>query len=264
MDFFSLMSAMDRMLGFLSSWLPGRAKTRFTQHEQPLLVRDGKNRLETLPDFCKAATPPCYLNSWLFNGHLQTLWTVLKDRDIPIYYKRVVFQADELEYTGCFAVDFTVPAFNEHGGSLPPRTAFFSKEEEASLGSDDKKPMVIVLHGLSGGSHEAYLRSVIEPLIAADWECCVVNSRGCAMSQVTSPMLYNARATWDVRQFVKWARRRWPQRRMYGLGFSLGANILTNVNESLIGCQGGPPAAYLADETSTSRKRAAPACLTRP
>lgn len=89
--------------------------------------------------------------------------------------------------------------------------------------------MLVVLHGLSGGSHEIYLRAVLEPLVDAGWEACVVNSRGCAMSKITTAVLYNARATWDLRQVVKWCRQRWPKRRLYGIGFSLGANIMVNV-----------------------------------
>ena len=69
-------------------------------------------------------------------------------------------------------------------------------------------------------------------LSGGEWEALVVNSRGCAGSKITNSMLYNARATWDVRQTVKWAREKWPRRRMFGVGFSLGANILTTVGTS--------------------------------
>ena len=51
------------------------------------------------------------------------------------------------------------------------------------------------------------------------------------MSKITSSVLYNARATWDVRQAVKWLRKTFPNRSLFGLGFSLGANILTNVSK---------------------------------
>lgn len=62
-------------------------------------------------------------------------------------------------------------------------------------------------------------------------KACVVNSRGCAGSKITTPILYNARATWDVRQAVKWLRKTFPNRPLFGIGFSLGANILTNVRD---------------------------------
>ena len=213
----------------LSSWLPGHAGTDFTDHARPLHIKRKDGRVQSLSEFCKAATPPCRLNPLLFSGHLQTIWTVLTEPDIPIFYKRKLFEAAEPEYPGSFAVDFAVLPYDANDTSLPPRTAFYSEDELAALGSDETKPMVTVLHGLSGGSHEAYLRCVLEPLVAAGWEACVVNSRGCAMSEVTSPMLYNSRATWDVRQVVKWIRKMWPNRKLFGLGFSLGANIMTNV-----------------------------------
>jgi predicted alpha/beta-fold hydrolase len=99
--------------------------------------------------------------------------------------------------------------------------------------------MLIVLHGLSGGSHEVYLRHAVGPLVLGEgnWEACVVNSRGCANSQVTSGVLFNGRATWDVRQVVEWARETFPNRPLFGLGFSLGANIITNVCTSFHPCK---------------------------
>jgi predicted alpha/beta-fold hydrolase len=154
----------------------------------------------------------------------------------PIYYRRRIFNADHPTYAGSFAVDFAVPPHSDTDDSLPPRTAFFSEEDFAKIGSDDNKPMLIVLHGLSGGSHEIYLRHAIAPLVlnGGKWEVCVVNARGCANSKVTSGVLFNARATWDIRQVVNWAKRTFPNRPLFGLGFSLGANIITNVSTNII------------------------------
>ncbi|MCJ1446779.1 MAG: hypothetical protein MMC23_007286 [Stictis urceolatum] len=157
------------------------------------------------------------------------MWTAVQNVDIPIYYKRRIFEAADPDFAGTFAVDFVVPPYNaDRDQSLPNRTAHYKESEFVSLGSNDEKPMLVCLHGLSGGSYEIYLRAVLQPLIENGWEGCVVNSRGCAMSPITTGVLYNARATWDVRQMVKWIRTKWPNRKLYGIGFSLGANILTN------------------------------------
>lgn len=157
----------------------------------------------------------------------------MKAQDVPITYKRRFFEAEDPAFAGTFAVDFVVPnsTNTENDASLPERTTYYSEEEFNALGSDDSKPMLVTLHGLSGGSHELYLRHVIAPLANEEggWEVCVINSRGCAMSKITTSVLYNARATWDVRQMVKWLRKKFPNRPLFGLGFSLGANILTNV-----------------------------------
>lgn len=199
----------------------------------------------TLPDLCKATTPStCDLNPLLFNGHLQTAWTTVKNYDIPIYYKRKMFESDSSMYSGHFAVDFVVDPYEIPDddevtdkarkftlpSGLPSRTIFFREDEFAALPSDDTRPMLVLLHGLSGGSHELYLRHVLEGLLTEKgWEACVVNSRGCSQTKITSGMLYNARATWDVRQTVKWLRKAFPNRPLFGIGFSLGANILANV-----------------------------------
>jgi predicted alpha/beta-fold hydrolase len=209
----------------------GRAKTTFYHAQQGLTLRTKDGRNISFPDLCKAVVPPCHLNPFIFNGHLQTMWTVIKSQDVPIYYKRKIFENEDPTYTGTFAVDFVVRPYEGEDISLPSRTTFFTEQEFAKIGSSDSKPMLVTLHGLSGGSHELYLRHVFAPLVneVGGWEACVVNSRGCAKSKITSSVLYNARATWDVRQTVTWLRKQFPNRPLFGIGFSLGANILTNV-----------------------------------
>ncbi|KAK5045595.1 hypothetical protein LTR16_011372, partial [Cryomyces antarcticus] len=160
-----------------------------------------------------------------------TAYTAIKEEGPPIIYKRKIFNAEDPDFAGTFAVDFVVhDASKEQDDSLPPRTTYYSDDEFAEIRSLDSKPMLISLHGLSGGSHEIYLRHVLAPLVTeeAGWAALVVNSRGCAMSKITTGILYNARATWDVRQVVKWCREAFPNRPLFGIGYSLGANILTN------------------------------------
>ncbi|KAJ4147980.1 hypothetical protein LMH87_002471 [Akanthomyces muscarius] len=209
-------------------WL-GRAKIEFTHSPTPRAIKQKDGKDTDLLKICEATTPPCHLNPLLFNGHVQTMWTATKPSGPPIFYRRRVFDADHDTYKGSYAVDFVVEPFEENDPTLPRRTVYYSEEEEKNLGSDDTRPMVVVLHGLSGGSHEIYLRHTIAPLLGkGGWEACVVNSRGCAGSKITSGVLYNARATWDVRQTIKWLREKFPNRPLFGLGFSLGANMMTN------------------------------------
>jgi predicted alpha/beta-fold hydrolase len=190
----------------------GRAKIAFTHSPSPLPLQRKDGTATDLLKVCETSTPPCQLNPLLFNGHLQTMWTAVKEHGPPIYYRRRIFDADHQTYTGTFAVDFVVDQHQDVDESLPPRTAFFSEEEFAKIGSDDSSPMLIVLHGLSGGSHEIYLRHAIAPLVmdGGEWEVCVVNARGCANSKVTSGVLFNARATWDMRQVCSPLIRRQP------------------------------------------------------
>lgn len=181
-------------------WL-GRAKIDFVHHPTPRVIRNKDGGQTDLLKIIEQNTPPCNLNPLLFNGHVQTMWTATKPHGPAVYYRRRVFEADHAMYNGTFAVDFATEPFTETDDSLPPRTINYTEAEWESMGSDDTKPMLVVLHGLSGGSHEVYLRHTIAPLIGdGGWDVCVVNSRGCAGSKISSGVLYNARATWDVRQ----------------------------------------------------------------
>jgi predicted alpha/beta-fold hydrolase len=181
-------------------WL-GRAKVEFTHAPSPRVIKEKDGRETDILKIVETNTPPCQLNPLLFNGHLQTFWTATKPGAPAIYYKRKIFQAENELYHGTFATDFVVDPYTETDAELPERTTYYTDTELESIGSDDSKPMLVVLHGLSGGSHEIYLRHAIAPLIGkGGWEVCVVNSRGCAGSKFTSGVLYNARATWDCRQ----------------------------------------------------------------
>lgn len=222
---------LDRFHIIMNWWgLFGYASTSFHHSPNSIELETTPDRKRTnLAELCKAATPICRLNPFLFNGHLQTVWTTFSSQDIPIYYKRKIFEAEDPALAGIFAVDFTVSPYHETDESLPPRTTHYNDKEVVELGCLDTKPMLIALHGLSGGSHEIYLRSVLEPILGEGWEACVINSRGCAKSSITSGVLYNARATWDIRQLVNWLRNKFPNRPLFGIGFSLGANILVNV-----------------------------------
>lgn len=179
----------------------GHAKVDFTHAPTPRTLKEKDGKETDVLKIVEAATPPCRLNPLLFNGHAQTMWTVMRPHGPQVYYRRKIFEADHKTYRGTFAVDFAVQPFEGGDESLPRRTMYYTDGEFANIGSDDSKPMLVVLHGLSGGSHEVYLRHAILPLLGdGGWEVCVVNSRGCAMSKITSGILYNARATWDMRQ----------------------------------------------------------------
>lgn len=227
-----LSGKMSRILGW--------AKTNYYHGKNSIQLRLKDGRTTTLAGLCQEVLPPCRLNPFLFNGDLQTMWTVLKPQTVPIYYKRHVFEQQDQSYPGTFAVDFVVEPYDGTDSELPPRTTHFTNEEFARIGSEDSRPMLIALHGLSGGSYELYLRHVLAPLVSEEggWEACVVNARGCANSKITTPVIFNARATWDIRNTVKWLREVFPNRPLYGVGFSLGANILTNyIGEEGAECQ---------------------------
>lgn len=161
-----------------------RPKLIHSERTIRLIAKDGRD--EQLSDFCRRIIPSCNLNSALFNGHAQTAWTVVSSIGPSIYYKRWTFAAEEPAYAGHFTVDFVScpPAllrrFEDEDVTqdpsgvghtyLPPRTTYMTQHAFDALKSHDRKPVVIVLHGLSGGSYEAYVRYAVAPLVVTTGE----------------------------------------------------------------------------------------------
>ncbi|KIL69730.1 hypothetical protein M378DRAFT_156964 [Amanita muscaria Koide BX008] len=161
---------------------------------------------------------------WLLNGHLQTLYCVLGDfsRIDHVTYRRKYLRLPD---GGTLGLDFT---------------------PTDSLGLSDDTPIIVVTHGLTGGSYEAYVRAPLSKACApvADgglgYRAVVVNFRGCAGVPTTSTQLYSAGHTDDLRQALIYISHIYPKAPLLGIGFSLGANVITR---------------YVAEEGIKSRLR---------
>lgn len=215
------------------SWLPGTAKLSFHHHPNSARLYTRSGAYISLADLCKQATPPCVLNPLLCSKHLQTAWTMMPDKEAVVHYKRRLFASGDPQYPGTFAVDFAIREPPAEDPERDPDDATIaspmSAGEKDELGADDDKPMAVLVHGIAGSSKENYVKHTVVPLLAAGFEVCVVISRGCGQSRLTSSMLFHARSTWDLRQTVNVLHKRFPRRPLYAVGFSMGANILVNV-----------------------------------
>jgi predicted alpha/beta-fold hydrolase len=135
----------------------GHAKIKFTHSPTPLILNNNDGTTTDLLKICKESTPPCQLNPLLFNGHAQTMMTAVKNDGPPVFYKRKIFDAEDSTYEGTFAVDFVTKPNTDVDDSLPVRTTHFSEEAFNGIASLDTRPMLVTMHGLSGGSYEIYL-----------------------------------------------------------------------------------------------------------
>lgn len=159
---------------------------------------------------------------WLASGHLQTMFSA-KGWHIasPVKYQRQllpVIAAPPGRYDGTIALDWTIPPDNEP--------------------YDDDTPIAVVLHGLTGGSHEPYVLRMIHELLrykltdqshtsTKRMRAVVINARGCGGSTLMSGQAYCGAMTADARQAIIHIRSLHPRAPLVGIGFSLGANILT-------------------------------------
>ncbi|KAI0781038.1 AB-hydrolase YheT [Trametes elegans] len=181
----------------------------------------------TLRDFIQLRCPSLFKEFrpawWLRSGHLQTGYCVVGDfsKIDKVEYDRKLLRTLD---GGTIGIDLTPPA------------------QERTLKEDT--PIVVVLHGLTGGSHESYVRAILAPACrpveqgGLGYRGIVVNFRGCAGVPLTSPQLYSAQNTDDIRAAVLYIEKLYPRAPLIGIGFSLGANVLTR---------------YLAEEGERSR-----------
>ncbi|KAG7772021.1 hypothetical protein KL931_000361 [Ogataea haglerorum] len=110
-------------------------------------------------------------------------------------------------------------------GQLPEFTRRLTAAELEDF-SNSTKPIFLVLHGLSGSSSESYIRCLFARM--PDFECMVLNSRGCGKTPLTTPVLFNGFWTYDLKHTVQRLRKAFPERQIYAAGFSLGGSILAN------------------------------------
>lgn len=152
------------------------------KHSKLLTTKDGSHlTLNELIHHLDIIDPSkkLWLNPLLFNGTLQTLYYAKLDalQKYQIYYGREVFHYQD---EGICSLDWVIPTpesreqfKQQYQETLPeglprlhPRSRYFSPEEIAQRTKDNQEdvttPLVVILHGLGGGSHEPLIRNLAD------------------------------------------------------------------------------------------------------
>ncbi|KAJ2091503.1 hypothetical protein GGI16_005999 [Coemansia sp. S142-1] len=141
------------------------------------------------------------------NGHLQTIYLSTrhsKPSGCPVNYKREIFQFAD---GGKAAIDWSLP----HDGVTPDQ------------------PLFILISGMAGGSYNYFVRSFAHHIGQAPYgyQVAVLHSRGCNGVDLVTPKSFHSGMTDDLREFMNYLIKVKPGTPTIGVGFSLGANILT-------------------------------------
>ncbi|KAJ3291468.1 hypothetical protein HK104_006083 [Borealophlyctis nickersoniae] len=198
-------------------WIRCKVVLHHAEETVPINYTDGKSgEIKTVPlrtlvdEWCPALVrEPGNTFSptpWLPNGHLQTIWAAMI-ADFAV--QKVTYEREKILFPdgGNAALDWCP------GPSTHPF---------------DATPTIVILHGLTGGSHETYVQDVVDVVVRCrGYRAVVCNFRGCAKTELTTAQLYSAGYTDDLDYAVGYIKKKCPGAPLFGIGFSLGANVLT-------------------------------------
>lgn len=89
-----------------------------------------------------------------------------------------------------------------------------------------RRPLVWLIHGLTGSQDSLYLRRAAKHLLAQGYPTLRLNLRGAGPSAPLCRYSYHAGRTEDLEQAVRQLDDRFAGAGMYAVGFSLGGNLL--------------------------------------
>ncbi|WP_018605355.1 hydrolase [Uliginosibacterium gangwonense] len=94
------------------------------------------------------------------------------------------------------------------------------------LPTQDKKPLLILFHGLEGSSRSHYARSLMRAAYARGWNGVVVHFRGCSGEPNKLPRAYHSGDADELDWILRKLAQRYPGVPRYAAGVSLGGNAL--------------------------------------
>jgi len=141
-----------------------------------------------------------HASSWLSNPHIQTIYPHLLRKVSPQPLFRERFETSDGDF---FDVDMHIK---------------------------QKKPIVVLLHGLEGSSRSTYIQGSAHCFLRKGWGVAAINLRSCSGEINRRAQFYHSGWFDDLDRLVFSLRR--YQVPIFGLGFSLGGNLVLKFSGS--------------------------------
>ncbi|HTY98524.1 MAG TPA: hydrolase [Rhodocyclaceae bacterium] len=134
--------------------------------------------------------------TWLPGGHAQTVYPLLI-KALPPAYRRERWDTPDGDFIDLDWLD-----------------------------GDDASPLVLLFHGLEGSSASHYATALMAALGTRGWTGVVAHFRGCSGEPNRLPRAYHSGDSDEIDWVLHRLRRRFPDRRIWSAGVSLGGNAL--------------------------------------
>ncbi|MDP6963759.1 MAG: alpha/beta fold hydrolase [Planctomycetota bacterium] len=99
---------------------------------------------------------------------------------------------------------------------------------EVNLQRDQSKPVLVIVHGLSGSSKSPYMLGIAQKAYLQGWSVVRMNIRNCGGTERHTPTLYHAALTDDLEATFDYLQQVVPSAPIAVAGYSLGGSILTH------------------------------------
>jgi predicted alpha/beta-fold hydrolase len=133
--------------------------------------------------------------SYLFNGHIETLYAALCLSRPHIHYQRERWDTPDGDFID---IDFVRGKPNQ--------------------------PLVVLFHGLEGSSNSHYARAFMHALTECGWQGAIPHFRSCSGEINRAPRFYHSGDATEIEWLLQ--RLRTQTKTLYVIGFSLGGNAL--------------------------------------
>lgn len=173
------------------------------------------------------AAEPYKAPFWLPGGHLQTIFSALLSSSPEVKYRRERWELNDGDFIDVDWAD-ALPQ-----NSLAPHLVEHSHDGQLALPepltsghTEQKKPVIVIFHGLEGDSQSQYAKSLIGAALAKGWHGAVIHFRGCSGEPNRLPRFYYAGDSLEIDTMLARVRSIYPDHPIYAVGYSLGGNAL--------------------------------------
>lgn len=149
-------------------------------------------------------------------GQFQTIAAALFRNLVPNFLVGIKFERQLVPVSdgGLISLDWAVP-----------------KDEEASkiLMEDKTKPILLMCHGLCGSAESDYIIHTANNFtFRHNYRVVALVARGCGGLELKTPVGFNAARISDIAEALEVIAAKFPEAKIFGMSFSLGACIMLN------------------------------------
>lgn len=137
---------------------------------------------------------------WLANGHLQTLFPALFSKPENPQTELEILELDDGDFVEC--VWHQKPSHH------------------------DKRPIMILFHGLAGSFESPYIKRVMHALGDEGFAVVLMHFRGCGREMNRLSRSYHSGETADAKSLIEHLQSNYHDNPLFALGYSLGGNML--------------------------------------